>query len=260
MKQRLVILIWSMLVLTGGTFAIPAPAIAAGETAVYLKVENFLWKEYRDSGAQILEESGPLLGLGLSGKWDVDQSMGARCLAEIFGGSVNYDGQTQGGTPAKTDTDYLGVKVEGDVGPKFMVAGQASFEPFVGIGYKWWKRSIKSTAAATGGDEIWSSIYARLGGRVELPFSEKMQVFAEAGMIMPVYNKNKVDLLDVTLEPGNAVSAFGEVGLKWLQLKASVFYEGMRFDKSDLVTKSGVIIWQPESKADIYGVKLGMAF
>lgn len=41
-----------------------------------------------------------------------------------------------------------------------------------------------------------------------------------------------------------------------MRFKGSIFYEGIRFSKSDIVNR-----WfQPESKADILGVSAGLTF
>ncbi len=71
---------------------------------------------------------------------------------------------------------------------------------------------------------------------------------------------NGIGLSTVTVEPGNVVSVFAEAGLKWTRFKTSLFYEGMRFSKSDPVTVSNYQVWQPESKADTFGISMGMDF
>ena len=263
MKRLVVIVALSMLTITGSMISFSTPALAANKGDVwdvYLKVESFTWKEFNDNGTQLLKESGPIYGIGFSGKSDTAKALTFKSKGEIFGGSIDYDGQTQAGDPVKTDTNYFGMKVEGDLGWKFMAAEKSSLEPFAGLGWRWWRRDIQSTDTAIGVEELWSSIYARLGIRGDLAFSDKMKAFAEGGVKLPIYNQNKVDIYAVTLEPGNEASIFAEAGLRWAMLKVSVFYEGMRFSKSDPVSGSGVIVWQPESRADIYGVNVGVAF
>ncbi len=259
-KQLIVIIALSMLTITGSMISFSTPALAARETDIYLNVESFTWKEFDDSGKQIIKESGPIFGLGFSGKSDIAKALTFKGKGELFGWRIDYDGQTQAGTPLKTKTDYFGFKVEGDLGWKFMVAEKYSLEPFAGLGWRWWLRNIKDTDNAIGGKELWSNIYARLGVRGDIAFSEKAKVFAEGGVKFPIYNQNKTDIFDITLEPGNEASAFAEAGFKWAKLKASVFYEGMRFSKSNTVTISDGQVWQPESKADIFGVNVGVAF
>lgn len=264
MKRLVVIVALSMLTITGSVISFSTPALAANESDIYLKVESFTWKEFNDNGTQLLKESGPIYGLGASAKSDISKTMTLKFKGELFGGSIDYDGQTQAGTPAKTDTEYFGFKMEGDAGWKFMVAEKSSLEPFAGLGWRWWNRDIQSTATAIGYEERWSTIYARLGIRGDHAFSNQLKGFTEAGVKLPIYTENEIDwtvfgLDTITLEPGNEASVFAEVGVKWAMLKVSVFYEGMRFSKSDLDDVYNAI-YQPESKADIYGVNVGMAF
>jgi len=263
-KIRYSFIIMLFIVFSSWLFCKPVVA-AASEADIYLKTESFTWKEYDDRGSQLLKESGLISGIGSSVRSDIADSLVLRAKGELFGGTVNYDGQTQTGTPAETDTDYVGLKIEGNLGWKFMVAEKSSLEPFAGLGYRWWQRDIRDTLYAAGYEETWWSFYARLGIHGNHIFSGQLKAFAEAGVKIPAINKNKVDLnvvglSTVTVEPGNKASVFAEAGIKWTRFKASLFYEGMRFSKSDPVIVNNVQVWQPESKADIFGVNVGMDF
>ena len=246
------------------SFGIISASAIAAEYDVYGKIESFTWKEYSDSDSQLLKESGPIYGLGGSAKSNITESLTLKFKGELFLGSIDYDGQTQAGTPVKTDTDYFGFKIEGDTGWKFMVAEKSSLEPFAGLGYRWWLRDIQSTGNAIGYEETWWSFYARLGIHGDHTFSDQLKAFAEAGVKLPIHTENEIDLSviglsTITVEPGNKASVFAEIGLKWTVLKASVFYEGMRFSKSGLDDVYDAFR-QPESKADIFGVNVGVSY
>lgn len=246
------------------SIGIISTSATATEYDIYGKVESFTWKEYKDDGSQFLKESGPIYGLGVSAKSNITESLTLKFKGELFGESIDYDGQTQAGAPVKTDTDYFGFKIEGDAGWKFMVAEKSSLEPFAGLGYRWWNRDIQSAGSAIGYEERWWNFYARLGIRGDHAFTDKLKAFAEAGVKLPMHNESEVDLSvvglsTVTVEPGNKASVFAEIGLKWTMLKASVFYEGMRFSKSGLDDVYHAI-YQPKSKADIFGVNVGVSF
>ena len=250
------------LILFGCIFVLllSSPVFADNESDIYFKIENFTWKEFDNSGSQFLKESGPIYGIGVSAKLDVANSLTSKVKGELFGGSIDYDGQTQAGTPVKSDTDYFGFKAEGDIGKKFMVSAKSSLEPFAGFGYMWWLRDIQSTDNATGYEETWWSFYTRLGIRGDHIVSNQLKAFAEAGVKLPIKTElTVIGLRKITLEPGNEPSVFAEAGLKWNRLKTSVFYEGMRFSKSELDSYYNAY-YQPESQADIFGVNIGMAF
>lgn len=260
MKRTTVAIVLSMWTIMSGTVLFSTPAITADEVEVYLKTESFTWKEFNDNGAQLLKETGVLYSLGGLVKSDITKSLTFKGKSELFGGRVDYDGQTWGGTPVETNTDYFGFKTEGDVSWKFMERGKSFLRPFAGLGYRGWQRDLKSTDSAIGYRENWRSLYVRLGVRGDYVFIEQLRISAETGIKLPIYNENEVDYLGSTVKPGTEASVFAEVGLKWAMLKVNVFYEGMRFSKSDPVAVNGFQILQPESKADMLGVNIGMVF
>ncbi len=243
----------------------------ATESDVYLKVESFTWKEHK-GGALFVEESGKIYGIGSAIKFYPFRQLTLKVRSELFGGQVDYDGRTWGGVPVKSNTNYLGFKVEGDAGWKFMVAEKTSVEPFAGLGYRWWIRDIESVpTVAIGYTENWRSLYARLGVRGDHNLSKHARLFAEGGVKLPIQNRNTADLTvvglnEVTVEPGKRASVFAEVGAKFKFLRASVFYEGMRFSESPAVIAGvdpilgPIWVWQPESKADMFGVNIGITF
>jgi hypothetical protein len=205
------------------TFLEPSVVLAATEYDIYAKAEYFKWKEFND-GSTLLEESGPIFGIGVSAKGTVYKSITLKGRGEFFGGSVDYDGQTQVGTPVRTDTDYVGFKIEVDGGWKFLVKEKSSLEPFLGLGARKWNRDIKGTNFASGVEEDWRTIYARLGIRGDHVYPNELKVFAEAAVKLPFDNENEADLnqFDVTLEPGNRASFFAELGLKWKKFKSII--------------------------------------
>lgn len=260
MKHLRLIVAFSMLsiIVNINLFSTPAAAV---ESDVYFSAESFTWKEFSNNGAQILKESGPIFALGASMISSNMKGLIFEGKAEVFGGVVDYDGQTLAGSSCDTNVDYYGSKLEGGLGWKFMVGQKVSVGPIGGLGVRIWSRNINSTSNAFGYDELWSSFYGILGLRGDILVSGTMKVFAEGGAKLPIYNQNRINFLDVTLEPGNEVSPYGELGLKWKRLKVSVFYEGMRFSKSDpQLGGAWFILYQPESKADIYGVSVGLVF
>lgn len=261
-----------------------SPAFAAGleELYVYPSVQYFTWEELRDDGSRILKESGPLFGAGAAVKVDLyNKSLMLKGKGELFGGQVDYDGQTQtdpnpalSELPVKSDVTYIGTKEELDLGWRFNVR-RVSVEPFAGLGHRWWIRDIHDSTAAdktpqrnpvrvSGATETWQTIYTRFGARADYLISDDWKLFGEAGAKYPVYNRNTADLQgggDVTIKPGREVSAFAEASLKYRQFRTSLFYEGFRFSKSPVVPIGGnTVVFQPKSESDIFGISLGWAF
>ncbi|HUI67743.1 MAG TPA: hypothetical protein VL087_06005 [Nitrospirota bacterium] len=260
-------------------FEISHVSVAAAEGFyLYGVAESFTWKEFDDSGARVVKESGPLFGIGIAYSHEFEDQLTFTPKGEIFFGSVDYDGQTQTGEPLTTTVGYFGLTLDGDIGRKFKVSQSFSLEPFGGLGLRWWLRDIKNGTTSTGAIsqgymEGWTTLYGRLGVRGGIDVSKQTMMFFEGGVKLPFYNENtaywsNIGGQDLTFHPGKQSSPFAEIGMKVNRVKASLFYDSMRFTKSnvitDVITTSEAVIihqyWQPKSTADIYGVKIGASF
>ncbi len=243
----------------------------AGEADIYAALDSFVWKEFGDGGSRLLKESGTLAGVGFAYWKEFTNHMTLNPRVEIFGGNVDYDGSTQSGTPVATTVDYFGAKLEGDLGRKFRMAEPFFLEPFGGLGFRAWIRDIKDATTSTGTvaygyTEEWITLHVRVGLRGGMDISQTTRLFVEGGVKLPIYNENTAYLSseglgpDVTMHPGRQPSFFAEAGTRISHFMGSVFYDGLRFSRSDNVAVSGGFAYQPKSAADIFGLKLGVAF
>ncbi len=243
-------------------------------TLLFPSIQYFAWEEFV-SGSRILKEEGPLVGAGGTARLNLyDGKLMLKLKGELFGGDVHYNGHTQSDTdpviserPVKTDVIYFGTKVESDLGWRSPI-GSVAIEPFAGLGYRWWLRSLQSstTLDANGNPfpvgaatEYWMSFYSRLGARAAWNFAKDFTLFAEGGGKYPFYNENRADSPrggKVTVKPGKEWSAFGEIGVSWKRLRPSIYYEGFRFSQSPVV--KGVL--QPRSESDIFGINFTLVF
>ncbi len=246
-------------------------AAFAGEADIYVAFDSFVWKEFDDDGSRLLKESGTLAGVGFSYQKEFSNHMTLNPKVEFFGGNVDYVGSTQSGIPATTTVNYFGAKLEGDVGKKFRMTAPYFLEPFGGLGFRAWLRDIHDAtvqdgSTALGYTEEWITLNARLGLRGGMEISQSTRFFVEGGVKLPLYNVNTAYLSskglgpDVTLHPGLQSSLFAEAGMRINHFIGIVFYDGLRFSRSDNVAISGGFVFQPRSTADIVGLKLGVAF
>jgi len=245
----------------------------AGDFDLYLALEDYQWQEFVH-GSRLLEESGFLYGLGFVYSTELDDHLTLRPAAEIFGGTVDYEGQTVTRLAASTDTNYFGVKVECDLGRRYRSGRNLVIEPFGGLGLRAWTRDLEDTTLsdgtpASGYPEDWVSLYGRLGLRGSGELSAQKRFFAQAGVKAPLYNRmtayqSEIGGQDLTFHPGKQPSFFAEAGVRTERFTGSIFYEGIRFEQSEsIITIEGLEEFenfQPESRADLYGVKLGVAF
>lgn len=240
------------------------------EIEVYGLRENFVWQEIT-SGTKILEENGMLYGIGFSGKLFYPSNETLSTRGEVFLGNVNYDGAIQTGAKATSITDYFGLKLEADRGFHKRVSNGVSIEPYVGAGYRWWKRQLNDGTTSTGiiargYTEQWQTFYLRTGVIGEIIKENNIKVFSRVGLNIPLFTTNSVSLSeidpalpDITLNPGSQMSFNADAGIKKNRFQVLLFYEQMRFAKSDNFSiGGGVYFFQPESKADIIGVRVGV--
>lgn len=239
------------------------------DVEIYGLVENFVWQE-RDNGEKLLEENGWLGGVGITGKLYSGSHEIIAARGEISSGKTIYDGSIQSGDKAITTTDYIGMKLEADhVFHRGL--GQGVFiEPYVGGGYRWWLRDISDGVTvngdtATGYAELWQTLYLRAGMRGDKRLRNNLTLISSIGLSLPFYTTNKVmmngiDMAspDFTLNPGGKISLNADAGISMNRIKILLFYDQMRFSRSDSVSiGGGLYFYQPESRADIFGVRIG---
>ncbi len=250
------------------SYSVPAYADDPERNA-YFSVESFTWREFI-GGEQFVKESGPIYAAGFS-YVHVNQNITIKPTIELFGGTVDYNGYACDNVSciaATSDVNYFGVKLEGDVGRRFTSAAKNFVEPFGGLGFRFWKRDIKNGTTAAGQPtagyvEDWIVVQGRLGVRGGIAVRERKQIFAEAGIKLPIYNQNTAYVSDIglgpdiTLHPGKQVAYFAEAGIRISSFKGSLFYDTLRFPRSPTSTSG---FFQPQSHMDAYGVKLGIVF
>ena len=248
--------------------ALPASAASLEELTPYLSVQQYTWEEF-NNGRRLLKESGQLVSGGILVGVSTDFSMTLRAKAELFGGMVDYDGETQAPNPlpVETEVNYFGVRNEVDFGYRAPL-GDLRVEPFAGLGYRWWLRDLEDSTASTGQrvsgyTENWLTGYGRLGARGSYQTTAQLSLFAEGGALYPFYTGNTVDFVGsgkTTFRPRGRVSGFAEAGAVWRQLRLSFYYEGFRWRESPVKTVGASGFLQPESTSDVFGLSVGWNF
>lgn len=255
--------------------ALPAADASQGG-GLYLQVKGFNWKEY-DGSDQLLEETGPLFGLGL--RLDPNPvKLSAQGRIEAYFGQVDYDGQTFDGVPVEDETAYVGVIGDLDASlPAWVDATKSrSILLFAGGGAHTWQRDLGQENEDLGYTEEWIMLYARAGGGFYLSETGTVKAFVAAGVKVPVYTSNSVtvddgfDSQDVTLEPKGQPGPFVEAGWRWKKYFVNAFYEYIQMDESDPETIDVTIpglagtvpftLFQPESDVHTFGVNAGLYF
>ena len=252
--------------------AVPVTAAPLDELTPYLSGQHLTWSESA-AGRRLLKESGALFSGGILAEFvtppAASVSLTLRGREELFGGVVDYAGETQAPNPVPVNTEvsYLGTRQELDLGCRYS-ADSWNLEPFGGAGYRWWLRELHNSSSATGDPvsgytEYWQTAYLRMGARGRYRDPSGVSFFAEGGAKYPFYTGNSVDFAGsgvTTFRPGAEWSGFAEAGASYRHLRLALSYEGFRFSTSPLVQIGTKAFFQPESSSDIFGLSLGWAF
>jgi hypothetical protein len=259
---------------------LPGVAVAAPLEPVTLYA-TFRWHQWRETYVEhasgtpaSLKEQGPLVGVGVKQAVAlVSAQQGTLILRdglELFTGRVHYNGHLQNvaaGTlsPYTTSVNYYGLQGVLDLGWRFPVAA-VTVEPFAGLGYRWWLRSLRGGG---GYNEYWWTITSRYGGRIGWALSDSTTLAATGGAQLPLYTTNTAD--GTTVKPDGQWSGFGELSLAIGHWEHALFYEGLRYAKSPYRATGQVVtdvfgsfqpvyVSQPPSQSDIFGYRLGYRF
>ncbi|SNZ11081.1 hypothetical protein SAMN06265182_2001 [Persephonella hydrogeniphila] len=211
-------------------------------------LKSFLWKEYDDKDKQLLKESGFLHEFGFSHIFNAD-FLYIKPYAGVEIGSVNYDGQTQTGTPVKTDTNYWGVTTRLSIGKEIKYT---FFE--TGAGYYYWKRNIE-TSSAIGYTETWSQFYIPVRAGLQKKYKD-VKLYGYGEYRFNIKTKNEPSIVSVTLKPKSGLFFSLGGGVIVNRLKFELDYSYDRWRKSDV--KSGV--FQPKSKREVLKLTAGYMF
>lgn len=281
-----------MLVLGAALVSGTAPAqTPPPEFGLKAGLEWFHWEEFDQAGDGLLTERGPRFTLG--GYWGNDLLARAGGFfsgeARLYLGRVDYDGQTiETGEPVRTDTDYLGGRVEVLAGYRWP-GRRADLDLVAGLGLDGWSRSLRDSRLADGTpvrgyEERYSTIELRIGPGLSFDRAGGRGRLA-AGLKYPLWTEERLDgaelgcVDDPRLAPGARGSAFAQYAHRMelaggRVLRLDVYYESRRYARSDpdMVrcyddppgpSPFGLYefaLWQPESRMDVVGLQMGLRF
>lgn len=266
------------LALLAGVFVAPyatAAEEAGGTVSIFAEAEYFKWEEFYPKNTKILEETGPRGAIGMAWSNLRTPSGGPvyRAYAKLYGGYVDYEGQTGAGIPATTETHYLGMQAEGLGG--YRIGGKVGFELVSGIGFDTWLRDLQDGQDAFGTPVSgYSEFYAVLNAKLGVGLFTRFEYFGfamRAGPKLPLVAWERVYLYDgADLMPKPSLSWFGNMeftfgGSGKDNVTLSVYYDGYKFKQSDaeLITNGGVPVGylvQPYSDMTVYGARIAVGF
>ena len=242
-----------------GLLAVSGPT--AAELSASLGLEYFTWKE---SITPSVEETGPMLALGLAYTQEKDRGLLFAYRARVYFGDVDYEGtELFTGTPISDTTTYTGIANEGQLRWRVPIPETPDYhvDYVLAVGWDTWERKLGSVQR-----ENYDVAYMRLGGEVA-PRKGKGWTFG-GGVKYPVYTREDAHLTDIgfdsnpTLKPGKDVNLYASFGYRFEEkFSVTAYYDGFEFKQShsEPVTSAAtgsVAVFQPASSMSVIGLKL----
>jgi len=194
------------------------------------------------------ENRGFIYGGGAHGRWNVHGGLTLGLTVEATGNRFDTD-----------RVEFLMLKTRADLGLTFHPANTATVAPYVSFGYHRWIRDLESVRQLVGQTQTWRRHYGQVGVEAAHLPSRALRAYVNAAVIAPLASRMKIDDLGRTCRVNfdGSPSAAGEIGVMYKRLLVSVFYEGQRFPQSRDRCFGAA---QPESRADMFGLKTGFGF
>jgi hypothetical protein len=242
--------------------ALPGSAWAI-ESGVDARLAFYRWVE--DLQPIAPTETGPM---ALVGGWmggsplPSHPSVRLRGDVRLLVGYVNYETALLATptVPRSTESVYLGSTQEASVGWRVQ-RPEGFLEPFAGLAYRWWLRSIQSNSTVTGYDEWYHTLVARLGVRGELTVGKGSAIYWEFSGDPMLWAKEDIDGVVagevLHVENGKRLGWTIDTGLRTRRIEVGVFWQAMRLGESNVLSNG---LGQPKSDQDIIGVKVAVPF
>jgi hypothetical protein len=256
-------------------------------------LEAFRLKEFDSTGSRLLSETGnryvTTAFLDDGARYGGTAPLLYHLEASAYWGQVDYDGKsqsvdpTQGNLPLTSQTDYQGGRADALLGYRFhSSSGPRTIEILGGLGVDSWNRAIHSATTANGTmvsgiEESYTVYYGRIALGLSNLYPSTWYSHLQFGVKLPFNISEEINLRklgydsDLTVSPGNTYSGFINLifepqatNNKSGNLIINVYYDGFRFNPSQTktVTRNGspIQVWQPETRIDIFGLKIGYRF
>ncbi len=242
-------------------------------TSVFLGYDRsyLSYKEFMN-GNVLDEDTGWNNGLYIEVRHDDEATFFRFLLDYVATTSATYNGSLQDGTPISMSTEEKFLTLEGNVGFKALNFNTGTLSPYVGLGYRDWKRG-KDMLPDYQEDYSWWYIIA--GGNLAYRF-DRLVIAADLALTYPLGPKmttniaGQVDEATFDLKPylGWRIEApinyqVSEDKSTKIFIFGTPFYQTWKLGASDPVTltQNGIPVasaLEPDSTTVMYGFRLGM--
>ncbi len=277
MKKAYFVVSFIVVLLISGT--IPRVAHSAGKgadqtgTSIFLGYDrSHLDYEEFVNGAVLDKDTGWNNGVYFEARTDNEQGFARFLVDYVMTNSATYTGALQDGTPLTMSTKEKFLTVEANGGLKALNFGSGTLSPYLGLGYRDWKRGTDNLPNYQ--EDYW---WWYVAGGANLAYRlNRLVIAADAAVVYPFIARmttNVAGLFDEAtfkLKPRLGYRAelpitFEIVRDKNIKLLifGTPFYEKWHVGQSDTVTftQGGVPVataFEPESKTTMHGFRAGL--
>jgi hypothetical protein len=247
-----------------------AVSLAETQLSISPALLHFDYTEFSTTDQTLDTETGWLPGLEASLKYVITSNWSASINTSYYQGKVDYDGQTQQGTPHTTDTETslfrLGARADRLI--------YEDIDLFIAAQSHQWERDIQDNNNISGIDETYEWYEYSLGLNTDFVITKKDRIKLEASYLLirnatVFVDLSRVDLGTTTLDLGDGAGA--RLNLSWLHqyksdfnLGLGFFFEGWNFGRSNtrqLENGTSIIfVTEPRSETRNIGLKLNIEY
>lgn len=238
-------------------------------------IESFEWKEFA-GGSTLLTESGLRYTAGIRLDQAFERGLVYSVQGEVYEGTVDYEGQTLSGIPVLSQTKYDGWRAEGAVGwrqafdphrPDDLSRHFAEIRAVIGLDR--WDRDIRDSTTVLGTPAYgyveeyemvyakfavaWHSRAARLEQRLELGIKRPLDVTENVPEFQVELDPKPADTLYVAYQVGSGSRST-------IGYRIDVYYEPTRFRASDPEPSTLGLVYQPEIRFSLIGLRAMVVF
>ncbi|MCU7920759.1 MAG: outer membrane beta-barrel protein [Candidatus Thiodiazotropha sp. (ex Epidulcina cf. delphinae)] len=241
---------------------------SAGSAWLGLTALAFDYEEFGDQGDSLDREQGPLPGLVAGADLEHERwFVGASLL--WLSGDADY---TSPAVDTRTDEDILNLELM--AGTRLFAWEEQRLSLIAGVGYRKWRRNIRSTAQAYGLDETYRWGYGLLGLRGEHAFNGLTRLVTDLSVTRTINPDLEVRFLqgfdDVGLALGEetgfkvTLALHRQLGRTTI-LRVAPWYEYWELGRSSDTTllRNGIpagVVFEPRSETSNYGVNIGVSW
>jgi Outer membrane protein beta-barrel domain len=243
--------------LAGIGFSPASRADEPGSAEIGVSYLSFRYAEFPDNQRLRNRETGFVPGVhaGLRfapGAWRI------ALAGSAHQGNVDYDGATSSFRPHQTQTNTTILNGAATIGYAYAATRTLTLSPYLGAGYRYWRRDIQPNNGVLGLLENYRWFYGVVGVEGTLKTSDRFSVGADVRVIRPFDAK-----LDVKINPETTLDLAPHTGyrlalpMRWsfggrFGVALEPYYERQEFGAS--APKNRLL--EPASDSDIFGLSV----